>query len=282
MNTETKQPAAGEYWQWDRVAERVRIIANDDGDIVYRNRRQEIRTWLRECSDGFVDLFRHLPDCDSFDWKETVYPMYVIEGRCTKWANSSYIRIDSPNSATLFRTDGEQAVREWDCYDNSNVSTGIWKIVSREEAEARHERLHREWVISQLVVIDREKWPDHVPRAGIDWRRDYVDCTPPQPIKPVVLTEGLKSLPEIRYYNNSLHYCLPKDLPPEPAAAVAPANSYRLVDLHVFVAGLEFFVYRLPIYMAGDIKVEATLILEDHTKYPTISMNLTDVVEEAF
>lgn len=275
MNTETKQPAAGEYWEWDRVAERVRIIANDDGDIVYRNRRQEIRTWLRECSDSFVDLFRHLPDCDSFDWKETVYPRYAVPTKDSDclFSHCSYFIDESVDSMwNGIRVNGDPQI----CmFSSMHLAAGAWKLVSREEAEARHERLHREWVIPQLVIINRGKWPDHVPRPGIDWitANDVRGCIP------------IKSGNQPK--NSELGccfkiYCLPKDLPPEPVPASPPATSYRLVDLHVFVSGLEFFLYRLPVYMAGDIKVEATLILEDHTKYPTISMNLTDGVEEAF
>lgn len=228
MNTETKQPAAGEYWQAEKesngvkcIINRVRVIAVDNDQVIYRDELGDI-DYLK--LSAFVSCFRHLPDCDSFGWKETVYPYYVIEGKCGKWLNTSYIRVDSSDSCTLFNIDGERTlIRPWDSSDNNNVSYGTWKLVSREEAEARHARLHREWVISQLVIIDPKKFPMHVPRPGIDWRRDHVGREPNRPIVSVDKTAAYMPT-EIKYYEDSLFYCLPKDLPPEPVKEVTSSG----------------------------------------------------------
>lgn len=173
MSTETKQPAAGEYWEWAENCERVRIIANDDGDLIYRTRTCGIRVWLKSSKESFVDLFHHLPDCDSFDWNEMVYPRYAVPTKedDKNWEGYSYVVQESEEVAFSMRHSGSKVNCLWD--DAFITQTKVWKLVSREEAEARHARLHREWVISQLVVIDREKWPEHVPRVGVDWKQNH-------------------------------------------------------------------------------------------------------------
>lgn len=261
LNTETKQPAAGEYWEINSVDQpyRVRIIAVDQGDVVVRRKSEGIDYWLQSDDMVFTEHARHLPNCDSFDWKETVYPRYAVPStdNDTAFKDISFITLEKEGDSWFITLkSGDKAHYR---YNSDFLKSDRWKLVSREEAEARHARLHREWVISQLVVIDRDKWPDHVPRPGVDWRRDNITNKPDEPIKPIKAPEGTVNFvfPAIKHYDNSIHYCLPKDLPPEPPAAV---KLFRTVDIRVHAGGTAVVLHRVPIHIAGTISVDAFLM----------------------
>lgn len=276
MNTETKQPAAGEYWEWAENEQRVLILLVDEGDIICRAEDGGIRYWIKENSGGFLKNFRHLPDCDSFDWKETVYPRYAVpmDGDGL-FDNISYFIKESAGKPWKSMLISEES---GSFFPSMHLIAGVWKIVSREEAEARHARLHREWVISQLVVIDREKWPDHVPRAGVDWitSNDVTGCISVRKEHQQPKISDLRCCFKI--------YCLPKDLPPEPPSAVAPDRSFRALELTVMMDGALVAVCRVPIIVDGVVSVQSTLHIDSGSisKQITRTVDLTDGVEEAF
>lgn len=272
MNTETKQPAAGEYWEFIEDGRRVKIVCIDDGDVIYRTEDLGVGFIRGDISPTFIELARHLPDCDSFGWKETVYPRYAVPS--TDLQHHSQISfISQENQQSNWNILYDSGVASFYRTNLFQPNPNRWKIVSREEAEARHARLHREWVISQLVIIDREKWPDHVPRAGIDWitANDVRGCIP---IKP-------GNQPK----NSDLGccfkiYCLPKDLPPEPSVTTSPGRSFRTIGMEIVVSGATRYICKVPLTVDGPVTVE--LILDDNDPAKVVSRTVHLVNEEEF
>ena len=129
-----KKPVAGEWWEIESGF-RVRVIGRKLDGI-----------FLCEEMGGKVNRFdiknahwKHLPDCDSFDWKPEVFPQYVVpkSGLFGGIGDGYCIRRTSPTDYEYVHANRiEPSSSKWGTTESFDMKSGSWKYVTREEAEA--------------------------------------------------------------------------------------------------------------------------------------------------
>jgi len=149
----TTQPQHGQYWQTCDTKLRV-----------YVHGVTQLGTVLAEIPSGqWVDLnvnqmladWRHLPDCDSFDWQPVRYPRY-FETRDREYY--AYLRQDSATDCVLVQRDGTD-------YEGTEVTLADRAELTEAEAMSR--------LVPPKPVESPDDWvtQDLVPaRPGIDER----------------------------------------------------------------------------------------------------------------
>ena len=195
--SDVKKPMAGEWWEIGSGF-RVRVIGRKLDGI-----------FLCEERSGKVDRFdiknahwKHLPDCDSFDWKPEVFPQYwtTLERQSNSpMATASIIRT-SKHEWNLVRKDGVHGTFMGEV---SNWSPSGRTQLTKEQAEALllPKESPDDWVIQDRVPA----------RAGID--RGHFGNSFKSPENMWGFVAESMGIGEMHGSNDLVVYCRRKDLP---------------------------------------------------------------------
>lgn len=103
MSDEVKKPEAGEYWEYKE--ERFHCVgatgihaavARKDGAIIVFRIEHVATQW------------KHIPDCDSFEWQSETFPQYWTLLRNTP-DDYAFVKVISKKQAAVFKKDGTQS-----------------------------------------------------------------------------------------------------------------------------------------------------------------------------
>jgi hypothetical protein len=196
--SDVKKPMAGEWWEYDDVdGSKFRLF-------VVGALRGVVNNFICENSSGEIDKYhlepmrwKHLPDCDSFDWKSEVFPQYWS---CTEEVCAAFNRVDSPEKTVCVMKDGRERP---------------WQFLWAERGDYGYKRLMKEQAEALLLPKESpEDWvvQDRVPaRAGID--RGHFGNTGRSPEDMWGFVSDSVGIGEMHGYQGMVVYCRRKDLP---------------------------------------------------------------------
>ncbi len=162
--SEQKKPEIGEWWEHD--SDRVLIVGKTRNGIA-----------IAEYQDGSVyeiengKNFKHLPDCDSFEWQPETFPQWYVKDDKTPFTDCDHLVRTSKTEVHGINCDGSKTQNgAWSQYHDELVARGDFIQITQAEAESRVKK--PEPVESPDDWVTQDRVPD---RPGIDeyrWNED--------------------------------------------------------------------------------------------------------------
>jgi hypothetical protein len=114
-----KKPQAKEWWEYNGV--RIHIVGITTKGLLSCEYKDGTMSVLRQ-----GDHWKHLPDCNSFEWQPETFPQYY-QPSFRSIDRAAFIRRDSPSCVVTVRKDGSEVLWSSDWAEESDGQKEITK-----------------------------------------------------------------------------------------------------------------------------------------------------------
>lgn len=165
MNDEVKKPERDQYWEHEKSGERVYFIGKTpEGEMVWQCHGDPIEAGNIDWSD-----WKHLPDCTGWRWQPETFPQWYVCGNSVGWHTTVFVVRDTATTYFCVESDGTEKRSEDFIWSQSFVSSGLWRQITKEQAEALlNKPTPVESDPEEWVEINKIQFGDMIPRSGVD------------------------------------------------------------------------------------------------------------------